>query len=362
MQNETKFTAQKRKIHEIAQLLSLSLSRSLGCAILAITFSIIPLHADDNINERIKALEVELQNAMKSTYLPNDEQIARIKKELDLLKMQQELEAIKQKQSGATQSTKPQSPQNYESQNLQIQDSQKAQDSRTTNQSTQRQDSQPKEYKFSTYDGSPTNRKGIFFGVEVGYIEAKGDVSFGNIINVVEKKGGVNYGIMGGYAYFFNNYFGARIYGNLNASHIKFSNEGIEHIDTLLTTLNWGVNVDLVVNFVALRSYFDFGAYLGIFIGANSFLETGFFDTLMRMYENSGFKVNKTCFDVALNAGLRMMATKNIGIEIGVKVPFLKSYIINEDAYSRADLSHIGKAKIAFKPNYSANFRLLYKF
>ena len=101
------------------------MKKSLGIAITALLFSV-PLFSTDSINERIKALEIELQSAMKSTYLPNDEQIARIKKEIDLLKMQQELESIKQKQSGATQSAKPQNPQSYESQNLQIQDSRNA--------------------------------------------------------------------------------------------------------------------------------------------------------------------------------------------------------------------------------------------
>ena len=330
------------------------MKKSLGIAITALLFSV-PLFANDSINERIKALEIELQSAMKSTYLPNDKHLARIKKEIDLLKMQQELEAIKQKQSGATQSTKPQNPQSYESQNLQIQDS------RNANQSTKRQDSQPKEYKVSNYSVSPRNRSGMFFGIKVGYIEAKGELLLTGIMYLDEKKGGVNYGVMLGYAYFLNNYFGARIYGSLNASHIKFSNEGMTNIDTLLSALNWGMNADLIANFVALRN-FDMGVYLGVFLGANSFLDTGYFEYIVRVSEMSGFKVNRTCFDVALNAGIRMIIAKNIGLEASVKVPFIKSYAVNESAYSRADLSYMGEYKISFKPNYSASFRLLYQF
>ena len=177
--------------------------------------------------------------------------------------MQQELEAIKQKQSGATQSTKPQNPQSYESQNLQIQDSRNANQS-TQRQGTQRQDSQPKEYKVSNYSVSPRNRSGMFFGIEAGYIEAKGESLLTGIMYLDKKKGGVNYGVMLGYAYFLNSYFGARIYGSLNASHIKFDDGGT-NINTLQTTLNWGMNADLIANFVALRN-FDMGVYLGVFL------------------------------------------------------------------------------------------------
>ena len=200
----------------------------------------------------------------------------------------------------------------------------------------------------------------MFFGFEVGYIKAKGELLLTDIISLSEKKGGANYGIMLGYAYFFNNYFGARIYGSLNASHIKFDSVGT-NVDTLLTTLNWGMNADLIANFVALRN-FDMGVYAGVFIGANTFLEVGYFEYIVRVSENSGFKVNHTCFDVALNVGIRMVLARSVWLEANIKVPFLKSYAINESAYSRADLSYMGEYKISFKPNYSASLRLLYQF
>lgn len=60
---------------------------------------------------------------MKSTYLPNDEQLSRIKKELDLLKMQQELDSIKSKRTQIPQIQEKQIPQYYESQTSQTQDS-----------------------------------------------------------------------------------------------------------------------------------------------------------------------------------------------------------------------------------------------
>ena len=113
----------------------------------------------------------------------------------------------------------------------------------------------------------------MFFGFEIGYIKAKGESSLVSIVS--EKRGGVNYGVMLGYAYFLNNYFGVRIYGNLNASHIKFNDYGT-NLDTLLTTLNWGMNADLIANFVALRN-FDLGVYAGVFLGANTLFRSGLF-------------------------------------------------------------------------------------
>ena len=231
------------------------------------------------------------------------------------------------------------------------------QDSRLQTTNPSHQESQTlSSYLF--FNGSSANRSGLFFGFEVGYIKAKGEESLG-IINLSEERGGANWGVMLGYAYFFSNYFGMRIYGSLNASHIKF-NDYSTNLNTLLTTLNWGMNADLIANFVALRN-FDMGVYVGVFLGANTFLEVGYFEYIARVSKNNGFKVNHTCFDVALNAGLRMVLARSVWLEIALRVPFLKSYAVNESAY-RADLSYMGEYKIAFKPNYSASFRLLYQF
>lgn len=335
--------------------LSLSLVRCVVFTLTALLISTIPLIAD-SIDERIKVLEVELQKAMKSTYLPNDEQLSRIKKELDLLKMQQELDSIKSKRTQIPQIQENQIPQYYESQTSQTQDSRFD----WANQSNY-QETKAKEYRVSNYNGNATTRSGYFFGIEAGYVEARGSLLLMGIMRIDEKKGGVNYGVMMGYAHFFNNYFGGRIYGSLNALHIKFSNEGIESVDTLLSALYWGMNADLIVNVLALRN-FDLGVYVGIFLGANTFLETGYTDYIVRVSEMSGFKVSRTHFDIALNVGLRTMIAKNVGLEVALRVPFLKSYAVNEDAYNLQNGAYMGVYQIYFKQNYNVNLRLLYKF
>lgn len=295
---------------------------------------------------------------MKSTYLPNDEQLNRIKKELDLLKMQQELDSIKSKRTQSPLTQENQIQQYYESQTTQTQDSRFD----GTNQSNyQSQGTKAQEYRVSNYNGNATTRSGYFFGIEAGYIESRGSLLLTGIMRIDEKKGGIDYGVMMGYTHFFNNYFGGRIYGSLNALHIKFSDDGIESVDTLLSALYWGMNVDLITNFVALRN-FDMGVYVGVFVGANTFLETGYADYIVRMGEMSGFKVKRTSFDFALNVGLRTIMAKNIGLEVALRVPFLKSYAVNEDAYSRQNGAYLGVYQIYFKQNYNVNLRLLYKF
>lgn len=334
---------------------SLSLVRCVVFTLTALLISTIPLIAD-SIDERIKVLEVELQKVMKSTYLPNDEQLSRIKKEIDLLKMQQELDSIKSKRTQSPQIQEKQIPQYYESQTSQTQDSRFD----WANQSNY-QETKAKEYRVSNYNGNATTRSGYFFGIEAGYVEARGSLLLMDIMRIVEKKGGVNYGVMMGYAHFFNNYFGGRIYGSLNALHIKFSNEGIESVDTLLSALYWGMNADLIVNVLALRN-FDLGVYVGVFLGANTFLEMGYTDYIVRVSEMSGFKVSRTHFDIALNVGLRTMIAKNVGLEVALRAPFLKSYAVNEDAYNLQNGAYMGVYQIYFKQNYNVNLRLLYKF
>lgn len=331
--------------------LSLSLAK---CAIFTIiTFSVAPLLANSDIEGRIKTLELEIQNAVKSTHLPQDEQILRIKKEIDLLKMQQELDEIKSKRGFAPNTIQAPKPQSYETQSIQdLQPKEANQNYKESQVQTQTLSS------YLSYNGSPAYRNGIFFGFEFGYINAKGELSLTSIIS--EERGGVNYGVMLGYAYFFSNYFGTRIYGSLNASHIKF-NDYSTNLNTLLTTLNWGMNADLIVNVLALRN-FDLGVYVGVFLGANTFLKTGYFEYIAKVSKANGFMVHQTCFDVALNAGFRMVLARSVWLEAAVKVPFLKSYAVNESAYNRDNLSYMGEYKIAFKPNYSASFRLLYQF
>lgn len=287
---------------------------------------------------------------MKSTYLPNDEQIARIKKEIDLLKMRQELDGIKQRQSGVTQSAKPQNPQNYESQYLQIQDSR----NNGTNQSTQRQDSQ--QYRVSN-NGTPSSRSGVFMGVDVGYGNAKLEASMLGI-SADEANGGVNWGVTLGYNYFLTNYFGVRIYASANAQLIRFDKAmtALMASNHNIMSIAWGGNADLIVNFVATKN-FDFGVYAGVFIGANSYINRDLYDL-----EIKGFNPQYTCFDIGLNVGLRTMIDKNIGIEISARVPFIKSKILDNAPAANLITGAMGTFSISGKQNYNVNARFLYMF
>lgn len=297
--------------------------------------------------------------------MPNDEQISRIKKELDLLKMQQELEAIKR--------TRGQTPANYyETQTPQTQDRQiptnyyEAQIPQIT------QDSRFGEVNQSNYqgtynvpnrnyNGSPEDRSGLFLGVEVGYGEQKMSLSMTTPVSVegYQKKGGVNWGIMLGYSNFFVNHFGMRVYASANAQIVRFPKywNGIQvWYNPNVMSIAWGGNFDLLVNFVALRN-FDFGFYVGVFVGANSFINRDLYDL-----EDRGFYLDYTLFDVAVNVGLRTMIARHFGIEIAARFPFLESNILDKAASVSLITNTQGTTSISSKQKFSVNARFLYKF
>ncbi len=324
--------------------------------ITALLISTIPLSANSNktIDEHIKALEAELQKAMQSTYLPNDEQLSRIKKELDLLKMQQELDFIKSKRTQSPQVQEKQTPQYFESQTTQTKDSR----FNGANQSNyQPQETKAKEYIVSNYNGNATTRSGIFFGFEVGYGEAKMTISMPSL-SVNERKGGINYGVTLGYNHFFNNYFGGRIYASVNAQNIRFTKamRAAMATNTMVMSIAWGGNLDLIVNFVALKN-FDFGMYAGVFVGANTFINGDLYDL-----EEKGFVPQYTCLDFGINVGLRTMIAKNIGVEISARVPFLESKILDNAPAQNLITGAMGTFSILGKQSYNVNVRFLYKF
>lgn len=97
--------------------------------------------------------------------MPQDEQILRIKKEIDLLKMQQELDEIKSKRGFAPNTIQAPKPQSYESQSIQdLQPKEANQNHKESQVQTQTLSS------YLSYNGSPAHRNGMFFGFEFGYI------------------------------------------------------------------------------------------------------------------------------------------------------------------------------------------------
>lgn len=153
-----------------------------------------------------------------------------------------------------------------------------------------------------------------FVGVELGYGE-------GRVNTDTAYLRGVQYGITAGYKQFFMPYVGLRYYANFSVMHApgaydKDGNEVVGQEKKTTSLLNYGVNVDFLANFVAGED-FDFGAFVGVGVGAYTWLKTGYL-------ENSGIESSKlTALDVALNVGLRTNIAKNHGIEVLGRVSFL---------------------------------------
>lgn len=153
-----------------------------------------------------------------------------------------------------------------------------------------------------------------FVGVELGYGEGRANT------DVVYLRG-VQYGITAGYKQFFMPYVGLRYYANFSVMHApggydKDGNDLPQYDKKTTSLLNYGANIDLLANFVAGED-FDFGAFVGVGVGAYTWLKTGYL-------ENSPLESSKlTALDVALNVGLRTNIAKNHGIEVLGRVSFL---------------------------------------
>ena len=97
-----------------------------------------------------------------------------------------------------------------------------------------------------------------------------------------------------------------------------------------IIVVNYGVNVDLLYNFV-VTEIADFGGFVGIGLGANT-LTGKWIKDLKELHKRMGYNTPTTTgFDVWLNMGLRTNIAKYHGIEVVAKVPFLPVPIDMQD-------------------------------
>ena len=190
---------------------------------------------------------------------------------------------------------------------------------------------------------------GVFLGANVGYgdmnmrtdttfTEANGDITAhkGKLAN----GGGVNYGIVVGYKQFFTPHLGLRYYASFSALHAALSptalmerHAGIS-AKQKITLLNYGANVDFLGNFIANRAL-DFGAFVGLGIGADSLLGAdldnypqGF--VAKNGIPNTAWSPKRTHFSAWANVGLRANLAKYHSVEIFARVPFVANVILQK--------------------------------
>lgn len=190
---------------------------------------------------------------------------------------------------------------------------------------------------------------GVFLGANVGYGVATMRTDFrftednGDITAYKDKLtngGGVNYGIITGYKQFFTPHLGLRYYLNLNALHtianptaLMVRHAGIS-TKQKITLLNYGANVDFLGNFIA-NNAFDFGAFVGVGIGADSLLGVDL-DNYTKAFvaknqiPNTTWSPKRTHFSAWANLGLRANLAKYHSVEIFARVPFVANAILQK--------------------------------
>ena len=203
---------------------------------------------------------------------------------------------------------------------------------------------------------------GGFVGIGVGYGDAKMvieslDPQTNETDNTKKNANGVSYGFVAGYKQFFNEYLGLRYYANVDLTHatFKFTDDdiGTYNFDTIL--VNYGVNVDFLGNFV-VTEIADFGGFIGLGIGGNTWSGKGIKDLKDSFSaEESPIKIKDTSFDVALNVGLRTNIAKYHGIELAVRVPFLKTQLFKDSGVD-------GSAKMELGQNVRVLARYTFSF
>ena len=198
---------------------------------------------------------------------------------------------------------------------------------------------------------SKAESSAAFVGVELGY----GDGRFDKYAYLR----GVQYGITAGYKQFSMPYVGLRYYANLSFMHApgvydKDGNEVSVGEKKTTTLLNYGVNVDFLANFVAGED-FDFGAFVGVGVGANTWLKAGYL-------ENASSEWKLTSLDVALNVGLRTNIAKNHGIEVLGIVSFLDTELYKYATTDSRGNKTGGTTGLTISHPYSITARYTYSF
>ena len=238
-------------------------------------------------------------------------------------------------------------------------------------------------------------KSGGFLGLEVGYGTMSVPISSAITNNVGTNEllvdldgGGVDFGFVGGYKQFFNSYFGLRYYANVNVIMAKLkpkikkddSGEGMfgGNGTRSATLINYALNIDMLINFIARESSWnrvaDFGAFVGIGLGGNNWSGKGlneiddFIDTVYRG-EGANYatmrgiqweKTKRNFFDLSLNVGLRTNIAYNHGLELAFRMPLLKNTFINDkgsNANATSSLNIYSKTS-----NYNVTFRYIYSF
>ena len=156
--------------------------------------------------------------------------------------------------------------------------------------------------------------------------------------------------------------FGVRIYGDLNATqtHIKNSDKLYAPI-----MLRYGLNIDMMTNFIVVKRVFGLGLFAGVSIGGVSYLgkDIDNIDKALREFDGT---FPKGSFDLGVNVGIRANIARNSGIELIFALPLFElDYKANKERVTKTNTrttTTINRLRGDFKEWWSVGLRYIWTF
>ena len=176
---------------------------------------------------------------------------------------------------------------------------------------------------------------------------------------------GIGNGLILGYQGFFAPFdkvvqLGMRVYGDLNATLVHFTSNGVSYAPT---ALRYGFNIDFMTNFIVVERVLWLGLFAGVRIGGTSYLgdDIKAIDRRLRALGNGG-AFPKGSFDFAVNVGLRTNIAKNNGFELIFAIPMYQAHYKASDESVVNDKTTAMRLSGAFKERWSVGLRYIWTF
>lgn len=180
---------------------------------------------------------------------------------------------------------------------------------------------------------------------------------------------GVGGGIILGYQGFLEPFrevvqFGARVYGDLNATKTHIRNDDKLYNPTML---RYGLNIDMMMNVIVVKRVFGLGLFAGVRIGGISYLgkDIDNINKELRKLNNGNFP--KSRFDLGINVGLRANIARNSGVEFIFALPMFElDYKANKERVTKSNTQTtttiINRLRGDFKEQWSVGLRYIWTF
>lgn len=157
--------------------------------------------------------------------------------------------------------------------------------------------------------------------------------------------------------------FGVRIYGDINATQTHIKNGDKLYVPIML---RYGLNIDMMTNFIVAKRYFGLGLFAGVRIGGVSYLgkDIDDIDRTLRELNNGNFPKGR--FDLGVNVGLRANIARNSGIEFIFALPIFElDYKANKERVTKTNTrttTTINRLRGDFKEQWSVGLRYIWTF